>query len=103
MANSSPELPWRQDGDALLLQLFVQPRASRNEVCGIHESELKVKLTSPPVEGAANDACRQFFSKLLKVPKSSITIVSGETSRHKRIRVENYTVEKAESLFSIVR
>lgn len=87
----------------MLLQLFVQPRASRNEVCGIHESELKVKLTSPPVEGAANDACRQFFSKLLKVPKSSITIVSGETSRHKRIRVENYTVEKAESLFSIVR
>ena len=85
MVNSSPELPWRQDGDDLILHLLVQPRASKNEICGIHEGELKLRLTSPPVDGAANEACRQFLSRFLRVPKTSITIISGETSRHKRL------------------
>jgi len=96
---NSPDLPWRQDGASLLLQLFVQPRASKNEISGIHEGELKLKITSPPVDGAANEACRQFFSKLLKIPKTSVTIVSGETSRHKRIRLENTAPERLEALF----
>lgn len=86
--NSSDNLPWQQEHDALLLKIFVQPRASRNKFCGIHDGELKLQLTSPPVDGAANECCREFLAKQLKRPKSSITIISGETSRHKRLRIE---------------
>ncbi len=86
--NSSDNLPWQQEPDALLLKIFVQPRASRNRFCGIHDGELKLQLTSPPVDGAANECCREFLAKQLKRPKSSITIISGETSRHKRLRIE---------------
>jgi uncharacterized protein (TIGR00251 family) len=87
VSNSPDGIPWSYDGENLLLRIFVQPRAAKNELIGIHEGELKLRTTSPPVDGAANDACRQFFSKLLKVPKSAITIISGETSRHKRLKV----------------
>ncbi|HEX9078825.1 MAG TPA: DUF167 domain-containing protein [Desulfuromonadaceae bacterium] len=74
-------------GDGIVLTLHIQPRASKNEVCGIQDNALKVRLTSPPVEGAANKLCREFLAGLFSVPKSAVEIVSGETSRHKRVRV----------------
>ncbi|HIJ80603.1 MAG TPA: YggU family protein [Desulfuromonadales bacterium] len=73
----------------LFLNVFVQPRASKNQVCGIQGDELKIRLTSPPVDGAANRLCREFVAKLLGVSRASVEIVSGESSRHKRIRVES--------------
>jgi uncharacterized protein (TIGR00251 family) len=65
----------------------VQPRASRNALAGEMGDALKIALTAPPVEGRANDACIDFLSNLLKVPRSSVTIASGESSRNKVIRV----------------
>lgn len=92
MPNSNnSDLPWQQEGTALLLRVLVQPRASRTRCCGIHAGELKLQLTSPPVDGAANDCCREFLAKQLKLPKSAVTIVQGETSRHKRLRIEGAT------------
>lgn len=96
--NSSPSLPWQQDGEALLLRVFVQPRASRNQFCGIHEGELKLRLTSPPVDGAANECCREFLAKQLKVPKSAVTLISGDSSRHKRLRIAGATTQQIEQL-----
>ena len=61
--------------------------APRNAITGELGDALKVSLTTPPVEGRANEACIEFFSKLLKVPRSSVTIASGQTSRNKVIRV----------------
>lgn len=75
----------REHPDGVQLDLFVQPRASKNQVVGLQGDELKVRLTSPPVDGAANKLCVQYFSKLFKIPKSNIEIVAGETSRHKRL------------------
>ena len=69
----------------LLIKVFVQPRASKNEIVGRHGDALKIKLTSPPVDGAANKMCVQFLAKCLQVPKSSIEIISGHTSRTKRV------------------
>lgn len=92
------QVPWRQDGSNLLIQVYVQPRASKNQVCGIHEGELKLKLAAPPVDGAANDECRSFFAKLLKVPKSAVSIISGETSRHKRLKIDGGTAGPVEAL-----
>ena len=83
----SDTLPCTVTGDGIVLNLHIQPRASRNEVCGVHGDALKLRLTSPPVDGAANRLCREFLAELFDVPKSAVEIVSGESSRHKRVRV----------------
>ena len=77
----------RQTDQGVELSLLIQPRSSRNQVVGVQGEELKVKLTAPPVDGAANKACCAYLAKLCSVPKSHVTIVSGETSRHKRVLV----------------
>lgn len=64
----------------------VHPRARHQRISGVHEGTLKLEITAPPVEGA-NDASIRFFSKLLKVPLSSVTIAAGAKSRNKVIRV----------------
>ena len=74
-------------GDGIVLNLHIQPRASKSEVCGIQGDALKVRLTSPPVDGAANKLCREFLADLFHVPKSAVEIISGETSRHKRVKI----------------
>lgn len=73
--------------DSLVLSVYVQPRASKNQICGIQGEELKIRLTSPPVDGAANKLCREFIAKFFDVAKSSVEIISGESSRHKRLRI----------------
>ena len=67
--------------------VHVQPRASRNEVCGVQGDELKLRLTSPPVEDAANKCCIEFLARLLGVAKSRVSITAGAKSRHKTVRV----------------
>ena len=82
------------------IKLRIQPRASRDEVAGIHGDSLKVKLTAPPVEGEANKALVSFLSKLFGIKKSSFRIGSGEKSRTKRILVEGASVEQIEGMIS---
>lgn len=65
----------------------VHPRARKNAITGQLGAALKLSLTTPPIEGRANEASIEFFAKLLKLPRSSITIASGQTSRNKVIRV----------------
>lgn len=69
------------------IRVYVAPRSSTNKVVGVYNSALKVALTAPPVEGAANKALVEFFAKTLGVPKAAVKLVSGETSRHKVISV----------------
>lgn len=77
---------WLQVRDnGVTIHLLVQPRASKNEVVGVQGEELKVRLTSPPVEGAANRLCCEFIAKRLGLAKTAVTLESGETSRHKRL------------------
>ena len=65
----------------------VQPRAKRNAILGELGDALKVALTAPPVDGKANQACVEFFSEILRVPRSAVMIAAGQTSRNKVIRV----------------
>ena len=65
----------------------VHPRAKKNALTGQTGDALKLALTAPPVDGKANDACIAFFAKVLKAPRSSVTIAAGQTSRNKVIRV----------------
>jgi len=74
----------------------VQPRARKNAVSGEMGDALKLALTAPPVEGKANAACVEFLADLLDVPRSSITIAAGETSRNKVIRVDGLSAAEVE-------
>lgn len=65
----------------------LQPRASRNEVSGLHNGALKIRLTSPPVEGAANRSCIKMLAKILGTSASCVQIVSGLTHRNKVVEV----------------
>ncbi len=69
------------------IRVHVAPRASANRVLGMQNGALKVALTAPPVEGAANKALVEFLAKALGVPKSAVAILSGDTSRNKTVRV----------------
>ena len=75
----------KENADGITLTVFVQPKSSKNMIAGLHKHALKIKLTSPPVDGAANKMCINYLAKWLKVPKSSIEIVSGHKSRTKRL------------------
>ena len=81
------ELSLRHTDDGVTFDVRVSPRASRDAVQGIHDGALKVALTAPPVEGAANAALCKLLSKALGVPKRAVTIVRGEASRNKVVHV----------------
>lgn len=70
-----------------IVKIQVQPRAAQNAVAGTHGDALKLRLTAPPVEGAANKACVAFLAKQLGLPKSTLTIVTGHASRTKQLLV----------------
>ena len=73
--------------DGLIFKIRVQPRSSKNRVVGLYGDALKINLTAPPVDNAANKACGAFLANLLSVAKSSVTIVSGHTGRNKQVMV----------------
>ncbi len=80
-------LETKTSADGLTFWVLVQPRASRKAVVGVHQDALKVKLTAPPVEGAANAQCLEVLAKALDRPKSTLAIVNGQTNRRKQILV----------------
>jgi uncharacterized protein len=78
------------------LRVRVTPRAKRNEIGGFREGVLLVRVAAPPVEGKANDAVVKLLAKRLRVPRSSVQVVQGETSRDKVIRIERLNEEEIE-------
>ena len=66
----------------------IQPRSSQNEVSGIHNNSLKIRLTSPPVDGAANKTCVKFLAKWLQMSPSRVRIVAGLSNKNKIIEIE---------------
>jgi uncharacterized protein (TIGR00251 family) len=84
-------IPINDSPSGATFAIKVHPRAKKNAISGELGDALKLSLTSPPVDGRANEACIEFFAKLLKVARSSVTIAAGETSRQKVIRVAGLT------------
>jgi len=72
----------------------VHPRAKKNAITGEVGDALKLALTAPPVDGKANEACIDFFAKLLNLPRSSVTIAAGLNNRNKVIRVAGLTAQQ---------
>ena len=78
----------------LTISVHVTPRATRDEVVGWQEGELRVRLRAPPVEGQANESLRRLLARRLGVPASAVEIVGGATARHKRVRVDGLTADE---------
>jgi uncharacterized protein len=79
------------------LVVWVQPRASRTGVAGMHGDAVKIRLAAPPVDGAANEELIRFLAEILGVARSAVSVAAGETSRRKTIEVEGIdraTLEK---------
>ncbi len=71
----------------VILKIYLQPKASKNEIVGPYRDGIKVRITAPPVEGKANDALVQFLAKVLKISGSRIEIVRGHHSREKTLKI----------------
>jgi len=81
-------MPWYcWQGKALVLNIRVQPRASRNEIAGPAGDHLKIRLTTPPVDGKANKHLLEFLAKACGVSKNQIELLSGASARNKRVRI----------------
>ena len=73
--------------DGLVLRLYIQPKASRDAIVGVHGDELKVAITAPPVDGQANAHLVKYLAKQFKVAKSQVIIEEGELGRHKQVKI----------------
>jgi len=79
---------FRVEESALWLHVYLQPRASRDEIVGVHDDCLKIRLTTPPVDGRANQHLCQFLAKFFRVATQSVSIEKGELSRKKWVKIE---------------
>ncbi|HYY69072.1 MAG TPA: DUF167 domain-containing protein [Terriglobales bacterium] len=87
-------IPIRDTPQGATFAIRVQPRARKNAILGQVGDALKLALAAPPIEGRANMACIEFLAEFLKVPRSSITIAAGETSRNKVIRIAGISADE---------
>ena len=98
--------PWKslarskENEPSVTLSIRIQPRASKNEIVRMEGGGLKIRLTAPPVDGAANEALVKFLARSLGVSKSQVEIVSGHTSRHKVIRIDGLSSEDVDRLLN---
>jgi len=84
----------RETADGVQVRVHAQPRARRNEIVGMHNDALKIKIAAPPVDDAANCAIVDFFTDLLDVPKSRVRIIAGLKSRDKTIFIEGVSADR---------
>jgi hypothetical protein len=91
----SPPLPnfLRAQPDGVLLSVKLQPRASRNEISAPLGDELKIKVTAPPVDAAANRALIELLAEKLDCSRGRVELIRGQTSRHKTIKLYGFTPE----------
>ncbi|MEH6627588.1 MAG: DUF167 domain-containing protein [Motiliproteus sp.] len=78
---------YQWQGEDLILQCHLQPKASADEIAGLHGDSVKIRITAPPVDGRANAHLIKFLAKLFGVAKRDVIIVSGELGRSKRVRI----------------
>ncbi|MGC1456081.1 MAG: DUF167 domain-containing protein [Nitrospirota bacterium] len=91
--NKTPEAP-------VTLSIRIQPRASKNEIVAMANGGLKIRLTAPPVDGAANEALVKFLADTLSIPKSNVEIISGHTAREKIVRISGISDTEVKRLLN---
>ncbi len=87
------DLPYSKAKDGIIIEVKVDPRSSRNEIVGAVDRTIRVKLTAPPVDGAANEMLVELLAKKFNIRKSDVIIMKGETSRHKLIKLRGLQID----------
>ena len=90
----------REEADGVSFEVRVQPRSSKTEISGIQDGILRVRLTSPPVDGAANRQCIELLSRKMKIPKRAIRIASGAKARRKRLKILGLGAEEMKNILN---
>ena len=90
--------PVRTDGERVLIELHVVPRAAKSAIAGTHGGRIKVTLAAPPVDGAANEALVSFFAAALGRPKRDVEVVRGEKGRMKTLAIRGVTLAQVRAL-----
>lgn len=90
-------------GDTVVLRCKIVPNSSKNEVCGVLDDALKIKIKAPAVENKANEELVKYIAKLLSLPKSSVYIKTGNTSKVKSVCLENCSIDKINILCDIIK
>ena len=85
---------YSEESGSLIFNIRVVPRASKSEVVGEFDGGLKVRIAAPPVDGAANEEVVKFFAREFGRPRADISIIAGQTSRTKRVRVSGGSVKR---------
>jgi len=96
-AKQGPQ-PGKAGPDAAVLSVRIQPRASKRGISRMEDGSLKIRLTAPPVDGAANDALIKYLAETFSVPRSQVEILSGHTGRQKIIRISGIGQQDAEGM-----
>lgn len=94
-------IPVQESAKGIVFAVKVQPRARRNAITGVVGDMLKLTLTAPPVDGRANQAVIEFLAELFEIPRHSVTIASGETSRNKMVRIAGMSREAVEQRLAL--
>ena len=82
------------------ITVYVQPRAARTELAGLHDGQPKIRLAAPPVDGAANAELVAFIAQQLNVPKRNVRIISGLSSRHKTVEIDGVSADSVTQALS---
>lgn len=82
------DLPYSKAKDGIIIEVKVDPRSSRNEIVGVVDKTVRIKLTAPPVGGAANELLIRLLAEKFDIRKSDVIIMKGESSRHKLIKLK---------------
>ena len=94
-------IPIQESAKGVTFVVKVHPRARKNAIAGTVGDALKLALTAPPVEGKANQAVIEFFADLFEIPRSSVSIASGETSRNKLIRISGISAQQVREKIAV--
>jgi uncharacterized protein (TIGR00251 family) len=94
-------IQFSEKDNALIFSVRVAPRASKSEIVGEHDGALKVRIASPPVDGAANAELIKLLAKTFNVSKSEVEIVGGQTSKNKQIKISNVKSEKLPEILNL--
>jgi uncharacterized protein len=84
--------------DGAVITLHIQPGAKKTEIVGIHGAALKIRLAAPPVDGKANAALLEFLAEKLGTGRTALELVSGQTSRSKRVRVAGFAADEVRAV-----
>jgi len=87
---------FKESNGAVTFSVKVIPRASKNQIAGVEGDAIKIRLRAPPVDGKANDALIEFLADALNVRRAQVEIITGQTSRHKVVRVRGITATQIE-------